>query len=412
MFKNLLSDKQTPAKVFLGGIQSFLACSVAIILVPRITGLPVSATLFVMGLATIAYCFITGFKIPMVLGSSFAFIAPILTVQELYGINYVYGGLISVGIMTTIFSLIVKKFGTTIIKKFLPSVITGTVIITIGLSLVPTGVSMASTINGEYSLIGLFVALITLSGAIISNFIKPLRPYSILCGFIVGFISSLLFGLVNFTPLREASLFISPLSTWVIPMFNLPTILMFCIVNLATLMESIGDTYTISAVCEENFYEKPGLWRCLLGDAAGDLIGGLACGPSSTSYGENIGVIALTKNKSVWNVLCAAVIMIVMSIIGSVVGFIDSIPSVVIGGLSCLSYALIASSGMRILVEAGINYKDNRNLIITAVGLFTGIGGLTIRFAMGGGLIFSFGGIALGSLLMIILNLVLPKNNN
>jgi uracil permease len=409
MFKELLQDKQPWYKSLVYGSQTLLACLTAILLVPIICGLSIPAVLMTMGIATLVYIFVTGFKVPFIMGSSFAIMVPIITVKEMYGMPYVIGGLIAMSIMTVLVGLLIKKFGPEFVQKFLPPPVIGPIIMCIGIILIPTGVSMASTLNGEYSLIVILVAVITLATVIITSVFKKTRPYSVLFGFVIGAITCGFLGLNNFS--NEIKFFVNPFEGWVAPKFNFSSVLIFCIVNIATIAEGTGDIMTCSAILNKPLDKDPGLWRSLVGDGCADFAGALVgSGASSTSYGENLGVIALTKNVSIWNNIYAAGILIILSFFGYFTGLINGINACVIGAISCMSYGLISTSGLRIVVASGLDYTHQRNLIITSVILFIGIGGFALKFALpnipNG---FQLSGIGLAAVIGVILNLILPK---
>ena len=402
----------------------------ATILVPLLTGLSTSTALFTSGTGTLIYILLTGAKVPTYLGSSFAFIPPLIAVGKAYGMPYAMGGALCAGLFYAIVALIIKFAGRRWIDKALPPVVIGSVIIVIGMSLAPTAINEALyNSNGEYSLVYGSIALVTLAVAVIATiFLKGFfNTLSILIGLVGGYLFTLIMGLfipayhiIDFTPVHEAKWFGLPfLQTneaghyfWMAPKFNLVAILTFVIVSISTICEHLGDVLTTSKVVGKNFYEDPGLHRTLLGDGVATAWAALWGGPPNTTYGENIGVMAITKVYSVWVIGGAAVIALVLSFCQKFGALISTIPTPVLGGICTLLYGLIASSGLRTIVESGIDYQDKRNLTISSIILVIGIGGGLLQFKVGENFTFSLGSVALATVVGIILNLVLPADKN
>lgn len=398
-------------------IQHVFAMFGATILVPILTGLSPSTALFTAGTGTLLYILITGAKVPAFLGSSFAFIPALIAISSSYGVAYAMGGAFVSGLFYTLVAFIIKKAGYSWLNKALPPVVIGSVIVVIGLNLAPTAMGMAmNDANGNYSLFLLMVAAVTLTLTIVANIFSKgfFSIIPILLGLLGGYFFALIIGLIfpqyaliSFAAVKDAAWFGLP--TFALPKFNVVAAVTFIVVSLATICEHLGDTLTISKVVGKDFYKDPGLDRTIAGDGLATLWASFWGGPPNTTYGENIGVLALTRVYSVWVTGGAAVVAIFLSFFPKFGALIQTIPNPVLGGISMLLFGTIASSGLRTLVDAGVNYEDKRNLTISSVILVIGIGGGTLSFAMGKNLTFSLAGVALATLVGILLNLVLPK---
>lgn len=397
----------------------------ATILVPLLTGLSPSTALFTAGTGTLIYIVITSAKVPAFLGSSFAFIPALIGIAEKYGMAYALGGAMCAGLFYAIVAGIIRIAGKNWLDKALPPVVIGSVIIVIGLNLAPTAMQSAMLNNGQYSLVYFSIAIVTLAIAIIATiFLKGFfNTISILIGLVGGYLFTLIMGcffpaykLIDFTAVKEASWFGLPFLQkaadgsyfWLAPKFALVPILTFIIVSLATICEHLGDTLVTSKVVGRDFYKDPGLHKTLLGDGVATAWAALWGGPPNTTYGENVGVMAITKVYSVWVIGGAAVIAVLLSFVQKFGAIIQTIPGPVMGGISMLLYGLIASSGLRTIVESGVDYKDKRNLTISSVIMVIGIGGGMLEFSVGQNFKFSLGGVALATLIGILLNLIIP----
>lgn len=419
-------DKPPLAKWIPLSFQHVFAMFGATILVPILTGLSTSTALFTAGTGTLLYILITGAKVPAFLGSSFAFIPALIAVGKEYGVPYAMGGAIFAGVFYAIVALIVRFAGKKWIDAALPPVVIGSVIIVIGMSLAPTAVSEAFYLNNEYSLVALSIAAVTLAIAVFATiFLKGFfNTLSILIGLVGGYLFTLIMGcffpayhLIDFSAVQEAKWFALPFlqydgagqAFWQAPKFNLVAILTFVIVSISTICEHMGDTLTTSKVVGTDFYKAPGLHRTLLGDGVATAWAALWGGPPNTTYGENIGVMAITKVYSVWVIGGAAVIAVILSFCQKFGAVIQTIPTPVLGGICTLLYGLIASSGLRTLVDAGVDYQQKRNLTISSVIMVIGIGGGVLKFMIKD-FNFSLGGVALATVVGILLNLIIPKN--
>lgn len=418
--KNLIVDvNERPEgwKWLFLSFQHVFAMFGATILVPTMTGFPVSAALFASGLGTLIYTFFTKGKVPVYLGSSFAYItAVILAVKSMGGdISAAQTGLMMVGMIYVIVAIIIKFIGKAWIDKLLPPIVIGPMIAVIGLGLASNAVGNAGfTQKGTLPM--MVVAIITfLAAALISCKAKGfLKIVPFLVAIIIGYVISLCFGLVDLVGVakaawiavpefsfpfavpgfREYSLHFGP-ETWAI----LP-------VAIVTISEHIGDHTVLGKICGKNFLKDPGLEKTLIGDGVATAVSAFLGGPANTTYGENTGVIGLTRIGSVYVTAGAAVIAIILSFCGKITAFISSIPPCVLGGMSILLYGVIASNGLRILIDAEVDFSKQRNLIIASAMLVIGLGGA--MFPLGGSATLS--GTALAAIVGVLLNLLLPKD--
>ncbi|WP_026692099.1 solute carrier family 23 protein [Peribacillus kribbensis] len=396
-------------------LQHLFAMFGSTVLVPFLVGLSPAVALVSSGLATLAYLLITKGKIPAYLGSSFAFIAPIAAAKSLGGPESAMLGCFAAGLIYGIVALIIKKAGMRWLMNLLPPIVVGPVIMVIGLSLASTAVGMAMYKNPGaehqiYSTKHLIVALITLAATILFNMFGKgfIGVIPILLGIIVGYIAACIAGIVDFSGIIAAKWiqapdFMVPFATYT-PHFSPAVILVMAPVALVTLSEHIGHQMVLSNVVGRNFLEKPGLHRSITGDGAGIIIGSLIGGPPITSYGENIGVLAITRAFSVFVIGGAAVLAVVFGFIGKISAVLHSIPQAVMGGISILLFGIIASSGLRMLIDSKVDFENKRNLIISSVILVLGIGGAFIRLTDQ----VSLSGMALSALVGVVLNLILP----
>ena len=407
-------EKPTPGKWLTLSLQHMFAMFGATILVPQLVGLSPAIALLTSGIATIVFILVTRFQVPAYLGSSFAFIIPIQVATKDGGIGSAMIGSMFVALVYAIVSLLIWKTGYKWIMKLLPPIVVGPVIMVIGLALAPTAIGMASTIDVEgqsvYNLLHFSAALVTLAAAIICiMFFKgiiSLMP--ILIGIVVGYIYSAAIGILDFSKVLEAKWFEIP--KMLIPgidyEFVITPTLLFIMVPIAivTISEHIGHQLVLGRIVDRNYIENPGLNRSLLGDGLGTFISGLIGGPPKTTYGENIGVLALTRVYSIYVIIGAAVFAILFSFLGKVMAMIATIPAAVLGGISILLFGIIASSGLRMLVDHKIDFGNQRNLVISSVILVIGIGGATIKFSE----TFEIEGMALAAIVGVLLNLILP----
>lgn len=394
-------------------LQHIFAMVGATILVPQLLHLDPAVALFGSGVGTLIYILCTKGKLPAYVGSSFAFIAPIGFVAEKQGMPAAMGGVIVAGLIYVLFAAIIKKFGTKWVDRILPPVVVGSVVIVIGLGLARNAVGMAGLLppdKGEIVNIinnkEVWVALFTLAVAVIgSMFFKGfLAVIPILIGLVSGYILALIVGIVDTKAIAEASWFAIPAFT--LPKFSPSAILAIAPVAVVTITEHIGHVLVTNNVCGRDFTKDPGLHRSILGDGLATSFAGIIGAPPNTTYGENIGVMAITRVYSVWVIGGAAVIAVILSFISKVGVILQEIPEPVLGGISIMLFGIIASSGLRMLVESGVDFSHKRNLIISSVILILGIGGAKISFSKE----FAVEGMALATFVGIFLNLVLPQH--
>jgi len=382
-------------------LQHLFAMFGATVLVPILTGLDVSVALLTSGLGTLLFIAITGGQIPAYLGSSFAFIAPIITVAAAWGPAYALGGEVAVGLVYAVVALVIRWVGVGWLERLLPPVLVGSLIVVIGLGLAPVGVEMAGLAKEQVSLMDtdVQIALFTLLAAVLAaTFLRGfLAAIPILIGIVAGYLFALLRGAVDLSLVREAAWIGLPQLTF--PAFSWKAIAVFLPVAAVTLAEHLGDVLVLSRIVGKDFYKEPGLHRTILGDGLATSLAGLLGGPPNTTYGENVGVLAITKVHSVWVIALAAVFATVLAFVPKLGAIVQSVPAPVMGGVTIMLFGVIASSGIRTLVESGIDFSQTRNLLISSVVLVLGIGGATIG---------QLGGMGLAAVVGILLNLILP----
>ncbi|MBT2722584.1 uracil permease [Bacillus sp. ISL-46] len=393
-------------------LQHLFAMFGATILVPYLVGLSPAIALISSGLGTLAFLLITKFKVPAYLGSSFAFIAPVIAAKTAGGPGGAMVGTFLAGLVYGIVALVISKAGHRWIMNLLPPIVVGPVIIVIGLALSGTAVNMAmnNPATGKYSLLHFSVALVTLAATIIFSIYakKMLSMIPILAGIIVGYIYALLVGIVDFKPVLDAKWFEMP--EFILPFvsykvkFTWDLVLLMVPVAIVTLSEHIGHQLVLSKVVGRDYIKEPGLHRSILGDGTATIISALVGGPPKTTYGENIGVLAITRVYSVYVIAGAAVFAIIFGFIGKITTLIGTIPTPVMGGVSILLFGIIASSGLRMLVDSKIDFGNKRNLVISSVILVIGIGGAVIKVSDS----LQIQGMALAAICGVLLNLILP----
>lgn len=383
----------------------------ATVLVPLLVGLNPGVALFTSGVGTLLHMLITRGNIPAYMGSSFAFIIPMTSLMKTVGYPGVAQGIISVGLVYLVVAAIVTFIGTRWIDRLFPAELVGPIIVVIGLSLAGSAASSATMLNGKYDWKIFVVALITLLGTIAFNmFLKGfLGLLSVLLGIIFGYIVALVFGLVDLSPVAAAHWFQLPdFETFIGKdgfQFYPAAVLSMAPLVLVTLSEHLGHLMVLSKVTGHDFFKNPGLKRTLAGDGTASIVAGLVGGPAVTSYGENIGVMQLSRVYSVWVIGGAAAFAVVFSFIGKLSALISTIPGAVTGGVGFVLYGVIAAAGLQVIVDNKIDYTQKRNLMIAAPILVIGIGNFHLQL----GPQVDFSGVAIATLLGIILNLTLPK---
>ena len=388
--------KLGPVQKTIVGAQFLFVAFGATVLVPLLVGLDPSVALFTAGIGTLIFHAVTKGKVPIFLGSSFAFIAPIIKATELYGLPGTLSGLIAVGAVYGIMSALVRLRGVGFITNLFPPVVVGPVIMLIGLSLAGTGVDMA---KGNWALA--IISLLTT--VVVSLFAKGLlKLIPIFAGIFVGYVVASVFGLIDFQPIIDAPWLALP--AFVRPEFCWEAIIFMIPVAIAPVIEHIGDVYAINEVTGKDFVKDPGLHRTMLGDGLACVAASFIGGPPVTTYSEVTGAISLTKIADPAVIRIAGIFGILFSVFGKISALLKTIPSSVLGGIMLLLFGTIASVGINTLVKNKIDMGDTRNLVIASLILTTGIGGA--EMAIGS---VTIGGIGLAALVGVILNLVIPK---
>lgn len=386
----------SPIQKTVVGAQFLFVAFGATVLVPLLVGLDPSVALLAAGVGTLIFHAVTKGKVPIFLGSSFAFIAPIIKATELYGLPGALFGIIGVGLVYGIMSLLIRLRGVGFITRLFPPVVVGPVIMLIGLSLAGTGVNMAKT-NWLLAIIAL------LTTVVVSLFGKGLlRLIPIFAGIVVGYIVSICFGLVDFQPVLDAKWFALP--AFVRPEVCWEAIIFMIPVAIAPVIEHIGDVYAINEVTGNDYVKDPGLHRTMLGDGLACMASAIFGGPPVTTYSEVTGAISLTKIADPAVIRIAAVFGILFSVLGKVSALLKTIPEAVLGGIMLLLFGTIASVGVNTLVKNRIDLDNTRNLVIASLILTTGIGGAEMSIGS-----ITIGGIGLAALVGVILNLIIPN---
>ncbi len=385
----------SPFKKTVVGVQFLFVAFGATVLVPLLVGLDPATALFCAGVGTLIFHLITKGQVPIFVGSSFAFIAPIIKSTELYGLSGTMSGLAAVGLMYALMSGLIKVFGTGFIKRLFPPIVIGPVIILIGISLASTGVNMAKE--------NWILALISLSTAVVVSLLGKglLKLIPIFMGIVVGYLAAIFFFEVDFTLVKETPWFALP--KFVSPSFSWEAILFMIPVSIAPIIEHIGDVYTIGSVAKKDFVKAPGLHRTMLGDGVACVFSGLIGGPPVTTYSEVTGAISLTKITDPSVIRIAAVAGILFSVLGKVSALLKTIPGPVLGGIMLLLFGTIASVGITNLIQHKVDMTNTRNMIVVSLILTFGIGGA--QFVFGD---FTLAGIGLSALIGVLLNLILP----
>ena len=423
MSENGIRDARTlgAPKMLLLGFQHMFAMFGATVLVPALTGLSVSATLLFAGLGTLLFHFLAKGKVPAFLGSSFAFIGGYSAVNALFnnteGLNWVpYAGVgvVCAGLLYVVLAALFNAFGAKKVMRFFPPIVTGPVIICIGMTLAN------SAINNCQS--NWWIALLAIAVVIVCNIWGKgmIKIIPILLGVVISYIVAAVFGQVNFTAVKEAAWFGLPFA-WKDTAFSLigncdggmllSSILIMMPIALATMVEHIGDMCAISSTVGENFVAEPGLHRTLMGDGLATALASLFGAPANTTYGENTGVLALTKVYDPRVIRIAAVLAIIFSFCPKFAALVSAMPTATIGGVSLILYGMISAVGVRNVVENQVDFTKSRNVIIAALIMSLSLG---ITFSKVGALVLgpvSLSGLAVGAIVGIVLNAVLPGND-
>lgn len=395
-------DEKVPGRLLLPlSIQHLFAMFGATVLVPFILGINPAIVLLMNGVGTLLFILITKGKAPAYLGSSFAFLAPASAIIAQWGYAYALGGFVAVGFCGCILAFIIKKFGTNWISVVLPPAAMGPVVALIGLELAGSAASTAGLLGQTIDPANVIIFLVTLGAAVIGSvtFRKFLAVIPILIAVVCGYITAVCLGMVDFSPVLAASFFQIP--DFMFPKFDINAILMMLPVLLVITNEHIGHQIVTSRIVGRDLLKDPGLDRTMFGDNFSTMISGLAGSVPTTTYGENIGVMALTGVYSVQVIAGAAILSILCSFIGPLAALIQTIPNAVIGGISFLLYGMIGVSGLRILIDEKVDYGNSVNMVLTSVVFVTGLSGITLTLGS-----VSMSGMLLAAIVAMLLSLL------
>lgn len=390
------------AKDWMLSLQILLACVGATCLVPLLVGFPPSTALFTAGLGTLLFGFITKHKVPAFLGSSFAFIAPMIAITTQFGYAESCGAFVIVGLLYCLFAFLVYKVGVNKIIKWLPPHVTGAMIIIIGLTLVPSAITNMQ-VNMPIAIVSLATSLLVLKFA--KGFTKQL---GIMIGLIVGYIVSICFGLVDFSLIKETEMILLP--NFIVPKFNFEAIMILAPVAIVTILEHVGDVITLGTVTNKEYIKTPGLYKTLMGDGLATALAGLFGSVGNTTYGESTSVLALTKQDNPKITRNAGILALILSLVGVFSATLQTIPSFVVGGISLQLYCMISWIGVK-NIKDNKSYKDLSKVIVILVMLVIGLGslvGINISLPLG---IVTLSGLSLAGVVGIILNAILVKFN-
>jgi uracil permease len=409
MSPRLPTDYHFRLRDALVGAQMLFVAFGALVLVPLLTGLNPNVALFTAGVGTLIFQLVTRGEVPIFLASSFAFIAPIIYGVQTWGISATMGGLIVVGLLYVVLGAVVKFRGVQVISRLFPPVVTGPVIMVIGLILAPVAVHMANGRTGDGSAVliaqpqALLVAGVALAVTVAVSLGARgmLRLVPILCGLVAGYLLALAFGMVDFSPVREAPWFAVP--SFQLPTWNTAAILFMIPVMLAPAIEHFGDVLAISNVTGKNYLKSPGVHRTLCGDGLATTFAAFLGGPPNTTYSEVTGAVTLTRAFNPAVMTWAAIAAVLLAFVGKLGALLQTVPVPVMGGILVLLFGAIAVVGLNTLVASGENLLEARNLTIIALTVVFGMGGMVADFG-----VVSFSGIGLAAVTGVLLNLLLP----
>lgn len=397
----MTTESLTTTRKTIVGVQFMFVAFGSTVLVPLLVGLDPATALFTAGISTFIFHLVTKGVVPIYLGSSFAFIAPIISASQQWGMPGTIAGIAGVALVYFVMSALVKWQGRKLLDRLFPPVVIGPVIILIGLSLSPAAVNMAKE-NWLLAFIALITAIIVL---VFAKGLVKLLP--VVIGIIVGYIVALCMGLVDFSAVAAAPWFALPnsIAHFQLPQFAWEPFVYMIPVAIAPVIEHIGDIYVVSAVAEKDFVKDPGLHRTMLGDGLACLFASFVGGPPVTTYSEVTGAMQITRVTHPQVIRIAAGTAIVFSVIGKLSAILQSIPSAVLGGIMLLLFGSIASVGVQNLIQHKVDLNQTRNIIIVSVTLTMGIGGAILSFGT-----FSISGIGLSAVVGVLLNLLLPRS--
>ncbi|MCP3177630.1 MAG: uracil-xanthine permease family protein [Desulfuromonadales bacterium] len=406
------SDYNFRLKDSLLGAQMLFVAFGALVLVPLLTGLNPNVALFTAGVGTLLFQWITGGKVPVFLASSFAFIAPIIYGVQTWGIASTMCGLVAAGGFYVLLSLFVRWRGTRAIARIFPPIVTGPVIMVIGLILAPVAVNMALGKSGDGAIVlvegstAMIVSMTSLGATLLASLFGRgvVRLIPILCGLVVGYLLALFFGIVDFSRVAEAAWLAMP--AFVLPEWNAAAILFMIPVAIAPAIEHFGDVLAVSSVTGKNYLKDPGVHRTLLGDGLATSMAAMLGGPPNTTYSEVTGAVALTKVYNPAVMTWTALVAIVLAFVGKVGALLQSVPVPVMGGIMLLLFGAIMVVGLNTLVRAGQDLLEPRNLAIVSLVVVFGVGGMSIPLGS-----VTLSGIGLAGILGVLLNLILPRGD-
>lgn len=416
-----INEKPPVAKWIVLAIQHVFAMFGATILVPILvnsaageTVLTIPVALVASGLGTLLYILCTKGKSPVYLGSSFAFITPMAAAYLKGGISGALTGVMVVGLIYMIVAIIIKFVGKNWLNKLLPPVVIGPMIMVIGLGLAPSAINQIGLNSGaalEWKTLVVAIISFLVTAIVMTKAKGFLKIIPFLVGIVAGYISAVVLGIIDFTPVMEAS-FIS------IPEFILPfkdytpsfgALLTIAPIALVTMCEHIGDHTSLSNIIDQDLLTDPGLDKTLMGDGLATLVGGLIGGPANTTYGENTSVVGMTKVASVWVIGLAAIIAIIIGFFGKFTALVSTIPNAVLGGVSLLLYGFIAVNGLKVLIKNQIDFEQPKNVVVASTMLVLGLGGAAISI-VSGDLSITISGMSLAAIIGILLNLLLGSD--
>jgi uracil permease len=410
-----MNNKKSGKDIILGAQMLFVAFG-ALVLVPLLTGMNPSIALFTAGAGTLLFQAITKRSVPVFLASSFAFIAPIQIGVQQFGMAATLGGLVSTGLVYVFLSALIKIKGVKIIENYLPPVVTGPVIMVIGLKLAPVAIGMTKNFTGgkETDFLAVITALFSLA---ITIFVVLkgkglIKLIPILSGIFAGYVLCIFLGKVNFSIVQNAAWFSIPWidaledGSYAMPVFNISAILFILPVAIAPAIEHVGDILAISTITKKDYIKEPGLHRTLLGDGLATSLAAFLGGPPNTTYSEVTGAVALIKRFEVKLMTIASVVAILLAFLGKLGAILKTIPSPVMGGIMVLLFGMIASIGIGTLVNNKIDMTKSRNLVIVAIILVFGIGDMVLGWGE-----FQLAGIGLAGVVGVVLNRLLPDND-
>ncbi len=415
-----VNEKPTIAKWIVLAIQHVFAMFGATILVPILvnagageTVITIPVALVTSGIGTLIYILCTKGKSPVYLGSSFAFIAPLVAAYAKGGLSGAMTGIMVVGLIYIVFATIIRFAGKNWLDKLLPPVVIGPMIMIIGLGLAPSAISQIglgtdAPVEWKAILVAVVTFLVTAIVAVRGKGFLKIIPF--LVGIVTGYIVSVCVGLVDFTPVAEAAFFSMP--QFAVPFLsyapNFSAILTIAPIALVTMAEHIGDHTSLSNIIGKDLLKEPGLERTLLGDGVATFVAGLFGGPANTTYGENTSVVGMTKIASVWVIGLAAIFAICLGFLGKFTALVSTIPNPVLGGVSLLLYGFIAVNGLKVLIQNQIDFGKTKNVVVASAMLVLGLGGAAISI-VSGDVSVTISGMSLAAIVGILINLFLPE---